>query len=305
MHPTPGKLTFTDDSGRPAQLVAAAMRLARIFYRCERPAQIAMAVIGLSVIVRFAFPPNFGSRSGMPPCLRNCRQINVALGLYNRDYGCLPPAVTFDANGRAMHSWRVLLAPYVRDLWNQDADWLEAFERSSAGWSWRERRAPTARRKAAQLSQFLAAYDYSQPWDSPTNRKLAAFHVEAFSCPDRHSTGSANTDYVAVTGPETAWPADRLIHEADIRDSTMCTLLLVEIRDSNIPWTEPRDLPFADLALANEGVGPNRIGGPYRDSSNVCCADGSVRPLWSSTPPDVLKALFTINGHDGPHDDDW
>ncbi len=232
--------------------------------------------------------------------MRNLRQIGLAVFQYNHDYGCLPPAVTFDADGRPMHSWRVLVAPYLRDIWNYEAEWLAVYESGSSGWDRRELRAPAARRKASQLSEFLAAYDYSQPWDSPPNRKLADVPMEAFCCPDRHSPGSANTNYVAVTGPETAWPADRLIHESDIRDGSVNTLLLVEIRNSNILWTEPRDLPFADAALAGDGNAPNGIGGPYRDASNVYCADGSVRPLFSATSPEVLKALFTINGHDGP-----
>ncbi len=279
--------------------------LARIFYQCERPAQVALAVIAFSAVICLALPPDFGSHRGFSPCLRNVRQINLALTLYNRDYGCLPPAVTVDADGRAMHCWRVQIAPYLRDVYVAEADGLEAQDTNS-GWlrAWLgSKEAVSSRTKARQLTEFLSVYDYSQPWDGPTNRKLAEFRVDAFCCPNRQSTGLATTDYVAVTGPETAWPPDRLIHDADFRDGAMGTLLVVEIRDSDIPWTQPRNLPFADVALAGEGAGPNRIGGHYRSSFNACCADGSVRPVSSSTPLEVLKALFTINGHDDPGSD--
>src|SRR5579872_5845935 len=46
-------------------------------------------------------------------CLNNLHSIGLALFNYSADYGSLPPAYIADETGRPMHSWRVLLLPYL------------------------------------------------------------------------------------------------------------------------------------------------------------------------------------------------
>lgn len=46
-------------------------------------------------------------------CANNLKQIALALHAYHDRYGCLPPAVVRDPQGRPMHSWRVLLLPFI------------------------------------------------------------------------------------------------------------------------------------------------------------------------------------------------
>jgi hypothetical protein len=64
----------------------------------------------------------------------------LALAAYKDNYGCLPPAVTYDADGRAMHSWRVYILPYIerQDIYDQyrfDEPWTVP-----TIWPWRNRR---------------------------------------------------------------------------------------------------------------------------------------------------------------------
>ena len=46
-------------------------------------------------------------------CKDNLRQIGLALSAYHEEYGSFPPAYIVDAAGRRMHSWRVLILPYL------------------------------------------------------------------------------------------------------------------------------------------------------------------------------------------------
>jgi hypothetical protein len=46
-------------------------------------------------------------------CHGNLQRIVLAMLIYERQHGTLPPAYTVDASGQPLHSWRVLLLPYV------------------------------------------------------------------------------------------------------------------------------------------------------------------------------------------------
>ena len=43
------------------------------------------------------------------------KQIGVALHNYHDAHGCFPPAYIADANGRPMHSWRILLLAFLSE----------------------------------------------------------------------------------------------------------------------------------------------------------------------------------------------
>lgn len=46
-------------------------------------------------------------------CLNNIRQIALAMLNYENANGHFPPAYIADENGKPMHSWRVLILPYL------------------------------------------------------------------------------------------------------------------------------------------------------------------------------------------------
>lgn len=46
-------------------------------------------------------------------CKDNLHQIGIALHNYHEQHGSFPPAYTTDQNGKPLHSWRVLLLPYL------------------------------------------------------------------------------------------------------------------------------------------------------------------------------------------------
>ena len=88
----------------------------------------------------------------------NCRgrycQLAVALHNYHDVYGSLPPAVVVDAHGKPMHSWRVLLLPFL------------------------------------EASDVYNRYDFNEPWDSPKNSRLANFMPMSYRCPRDRRLGA-------------------------------------------------------------------------------------------------------------------
>jgi hypothetical protein len=217
---------------------------------------ILLAIIGPSLL------RNLGRKSVFQAnCTNNLRQIGLALRNYHDVYGSFPPAYVADASGRPMHSWRVLILPYLehRDIVRQ--------------------------------------YRVTDPWDSPANQEVARLVLSVYTCPsNRKRDPPETTSYVAVVGPRTAWPGTQGSKLADFTDGPENTVLLVEMAGSGIRWSEPRDLCVAQMvARLNppSGVGPSSRHVPR--GVNVLFADGTVRSL-RDLPPEVIYALLSRDG---------
>lgn len=189
-------------------------------------------------------------------CSNNLRQITIALHNYHDVWGSLPPAYTVDANGKPLHSWRTLILPYL------------------------------------EQSPLYDQIDLNQPWDSPRNAAFATQMPRTYGCPSDPQTGpgSSLTNYLAVVGPGTAMEGDKPVKFGQVIDGTSNTVLITEARGAGIHWMEPRDMDMN--AFINAGQGPTTHPG----GANIAMADGSVRFLSSSTPPQTRQALATRGG---------
>ena len=148
-------------------------------------------------------------------CAIHLKQIAAALQAYHQANGCFPPAYIADKNGKPMHSWRVLILPYLG------------------------------------YDNVYKAYDFSQPWDGPKNKPVSALPLLEYACPcglRTRAAGDAQTNYVAVVGPNTAWPGEksRKLGPADFPGGVSNTIMVVEVADSGIAWAEPRDFSLDD-----------------------------------------------------------
>jgi hypothetical protein len=107
--------------------------------------------------------------------------------------------------------------------------------------------------------------------------------------------GSDRTSFVAVVGPDTAWPGASTRSKSDIRDGANRTLMAVETADADIPWMKPEDLAFDRMSFrVNDGTarGPgSRLGG-----ARALLASGHVFELSDNFPPATLRAMLTIEG---------
>lgn len=196
-------------------------------------------------------------------CRGNYGILHLALHNYHDTYKCLPPAFIADANGKPIHSWRVLILPFLDG------------------------------------NEIYKQYDFREPWDGPNNRKLAdKWNHHTWQCPNNPEFGqNLMTNYVAVVGPQTAFPGDRSVTFDDFRDGLENTILLVEIANSDIHWMEPRDLNFDEMSFAINDPQRSSISAPHPTGPAVVFADRiSGYRLDRSLRPKTVKALLTIAG---------
>jgi hypothetical protein len=151
-------------------------------------------------------------------CQGTFSQLASAISNYHAVNGSYPPLCVRDRTGKRMHSWRVLLLPFM------DGE------------------------------EYFAKYHMAEPWDSPDNR---AWAIQAapevrrrFQCRSDLDSGLDTTSVVAVeysSGPN----SDQRIVSCDGSQGSFITL--VEVHASGISWTAPDDLPVDRVQALLDG----------------------------------------------------
>ena len=194
-------------------------------------------------------------------CVNNLKQIGLAIMNYESSYGCFPPAATFDASGKPLLSWRVLILPYM------------------------------------EQNVLYGKFHLDEPWDSPNNKPLSDTVIRTFQCPsDADTPPGPLTTYQVIVDPRSLFTGKPVgVNVREVTDGTSNTVAVVEA-ETPVPWAKPEDVPFA---ATNDpmmmGIGSKHPGG-----FNALFADGSVRFIKSSpTTPfsmKTLEAIVTRNG---------
>jgi hypothetical protein len=191
----------------------AAVGLAVYTYRTGQLWPAVFVVILLLLIGLFLLPAVEAAREADRrfACPKNMTMISLALHNYRQANGCFPPAYVVDKDGRPMHSWRVLILPYLdrKDLYKQ--------------------------------------YKFDESWDGPNNKKLLATRPSVYACPDDKDALAQDvtmTSYAAVVGVNAAWPGEK---PGKLIGDLSQTIMLVEVANAGIKWTEPRDLSLDAL----------------------------------------------------------
>ena len=190
-------------------------------------------------------------------CVSNLKQIGHALANYHSAYGCFPPAFVADTDGKPMHSWRVLILPFLEEK--------KAYE----------------------------AYDFSEPWNGPNNHKLSANRGSRFfGCRSESLEPLPMTSYVAVIGPGTAWPGDKSAKVADVAETRSTTIHLIEVAQSGIHWMEPRDLTLNEaVASVNSKLNSFRSS-PSGHRPHYVTVGRYVETFPAAVGRDELRAMF-------------
>ncbi|MEX0819228.1 MAG: DUF1559 domain-containing protein [Pirellulaceae bacterium] len=219
------------------------------------------------------FGPAFSASRGRVrrmDCTNNLKQIALALHDYHDIFKTFPPAYIADDNGRPMHSWRVLILPFL------------------------------------EQQPLYDAYYFDEPWDGPNNRQLLSKISSVYSCASQRRLGTNSdfhTNYVVVIGEETVWRGEQRDSIRHVTDSTADTLLVCEVLDRSIPWMEPTDIRYADAIKLLTSRDPHRHSGHiYRSffyewspGRNIALADGSVKFIARGIEVDDAKRLLTAN----------
>jgi prepilin-type processing-associated H-X9-DG protein len=221
------------------------------------------AFLGI-IIAEFLLPKDFFVHESVrrTACFSHLKVIGLAMHNYHYKYGCFPPAYVADRNGRPMHSWRVLLLPYL------------------------------------EREDLYKKIRLDEPWNSPHNRQIFQTEdVRLFHCPYAPDAKD-DTSYMMIVGPNTISDGPHSVRLEDIsrKDGTWTTIMIAEVEDSGTHWAEPRDLDFKDMSFRINDPNGRGIGSYHPGIANVVFADGSVRSIKDDIDPKLLKSLITING---------
>jgi prepilin-type processing-associated H-X9-DG protein len=202
-------------------------------------------------------------------CIMLLKVIGLAMHNYHDQHGCFPPAYFADKEGQPMHSWRVLVLPYM------------------------------------EAEQLYDEYSFDEPWDSPNNLALArnvpsgmvAF-PSTYLCPSESEADPMHATYLMLVGPGafSDGPHGRTIE--GITDGSSNTIMIAERSRSGIHWMEPRDLNVGEMSYRINDPAGYGIRSPHPGLANALFADGTVHSITEDIDPEVLKALITINAGD-------
>jgi hypothetical protein len=85
----------------------------------------------------------------------------------------------------------------------------------------------------------------------------------------------------------------------DISDGPDKTIMLVELADSDILWTEPRDLSIQEMGFQINKL-KHDVSSKHAGGASVLFWSGRVEFLPNTTTVQALKAMCTIHGGEPP-----
>lgn len=192
-------------------------------------------------------------------CKQNLHQIAKALNNYAADYGMYPPAVTYDASGKAMHSWRVLILPYLNER------------------------------------KLYDTYNMSKPWDAAENAHMQAQIPAVYVSPANRNIAIGESSYMLITGPGTLFPPKGAPGNPKlVPDGAGNTLLVVESNNRLTSWIEPVDLDVTKLPARVGMLGG--IGGSHQEGATAAYVDGKTVFIPNDAAKPVIDGLITPAG---------
>ncbi len=190
--------------------------------------------------------------------VQNLKQLVLAThNFLDSNGGAFPARCTVDANGKPLHSWRVLLLPFIDE-----------------GGLYKQIR-------------------LDEPWDSEHNRQFHSKAPAIFRRPGSSDPGcvySCVVDKSAALQPATKPGVITGVRIASFTDGVSNTVLYVE-RTQPVCWMDPN----ADLTL-DESLATVAEGAVQRNATVVGMCDGRAQILSPAAKPKVLKGYVTRSG---------
>ncbi|MCL2005054.1 MAG: DUF1559 domain-containing protein [Planctomycetaceae bacterium] len=230
------------------------------------PWTIVAAILGFGILIFLLFPffPTASEAARRMQCTNNLKQIMLAFHNYHAEHGHFPPAYTVDETGKPLHSWRVLILPYV------------------------------------EHNRLYEQIRLDEPWDSEYNRQ---FHSEApaiFRCPSALSgepdfvPASSGSFYSVIDGAESAFFGSQPRIKDEIEEGLSNTIFLVE-RRVPVNWMDPsRELSFA-VAVGGVNVDAMGISSYHPGGASVAFGDGSVRFITNAIDAEILRQVLILH----------
>ena len=231
---------------------------------CFSTTGILTIIAGVGLLIALFLPAVPASREAARrmQCTNNIKQIMLAFHNYHDNYKCFPPAYSVDEDGKPLHSWRVLILPYIEQ---------------------------TALYEQIRLDE---------PWDSEHNHQFHAKAPSVFRCPSAGELreapsvpAPAGCFYSVIVGKETAFfgPETRSMSEASSPLSE--TIFLVE-RRMPVNWMDPsREITF-ETACQGVNVDAMGISSYHVGGVNVALGDGSCHFIADTIDSETLRKML-------------
>ncbi len=191
-------------------------------------------------------------------CSLNMRTLVGAFKKYAEEKGTYPPAWTVDGEGKPLHSWRVLILPYLDE------------------------------------EELFQSIKLDEPWDSEHNRQLHARMPTIFRCPASRFASNATTTYSLIVGPDAYPSGPETLKPDEVTDDPNSTILFVE-RKNPICWMKPEEISEENALKGidvDRGIGSDHL----RGGANVAFFDAAIRFVSNNAPLDALKKIITYRG---------
>ena len=201
-------------------------------------------------------------------CAGCVKRIDLAFHLYAQVHKCYPPAFITDKDGKPMHSWRVLILPFLD----------------------------------SESESIYSQYRFDEPWNSPHNLTFADKIPFVYRCPTNTGSESSQTSYAMIVGPHAISDGPTARMGREITDGCSNTIMVAECAGAGINWLEPRDLNTEEMTFHIKSdwdesqPRTSDISSCHSEVANVGFCDGSVRCLTTDLDPKTIKAMTTIDG---------
>ena len=220
-------------------------------------------------------------------CCDRLRRIAAAMNAYHDFHGTFPPAWTTDALGRPLHSWRVLILPFLdrADLYEK----IRLGEAWDSPWNRQFHRAPGIREiffcpmPAEQNGPSFASDDVANPDSEQDDEQTVPSKNESRA---DNLPPPENASYSVVIGPGTVFPGPITISRDQIPDGLSETILLVE-RTRPVCWMDPNQEIPLKAALVEKETDPR--------ARFATMADGSVRNFSPAVDATLWRSLLLRN----------
>ena len=184
---------------------------------------LAATLFILLLLGQFFYPAIDGAREAIlrTDCQDNIRKLTIAIHEYESKHGQIPPPYSIAADGTPLHSWRVLLLPFLGE------------------------------------QSLYDEIDLDKPWGDPVNIQFHSRMPDVFCCAaiKYHSkwgsTGNS-TAYLVIVDDRTPWHTNNppSLTQISNADGALTTIAIVESENHRIPWMSTSD-PDLETFLGN------------------------------------------------------
>jgi hypothetical protein len=232
---------------------------------------------GVCGVVGFFFWRGASEHAESARCKSNLRLIALGFMNHHDQRGDLPPLYIADAQGRPLHSWRVLLLPYIEE------------------------------------HNLFRQIRLNEPWDSEYNRQFHSQMPPVYVCPSSpHPRESGLTSYFSVSGEgapleplqvDTSDPQLILRYRSptsfsSLVDGVSNQGIVFEATGYAVNWMEPVDITY-ELRFV-QGEGQKGLGSPHPGGIvHMALGDTIILDLKPDTTVEQLRALLTRNDGKG------